>query len=136
MAAVVLYKSAGERPLARSRAVQEYLREITFEMEAKAKADLVKNHTAKGHAYIEAKHGDIDWYIVLNDDRGQEAAMSIEFGRAGYIDPNTGELWGAMEGTFILRRATGIPGRRRKVKRKKRIRPRRGANGKFYKAGD
>lgn len=128
---VVLYKNAGERPLAKSRIVQDYLAEITFEMHAKADADLQQFHQHEGHAFVEVVHGDIDWYIVLNDERGQAAALSIEFGRAGFIDPETGELWGEMEGTYILRRATGIPSRRRKVKPEKRRRPSRRAAGRF-----
>ena len=122
-----IYKSVKGRKLtdviARNKGVQDELDRRTFEMAVRAEEDLLE-HRMEGHAAIEVAHGDIDWYVVLSDERGQEAAMSIEFGRAGYIDPDTREEYGEMEGLFILARAAHLP-KERKNKRRK-IRKRRG----------
>ncbi|MEU7570329.1 DUF5403 family protein [Micromonospora sp. NPDC049240] len=131
MADVVLYKGL-ERRMAKLDGVQDYLDELVFAMKAKADADLVL-HRQDGHAAIEVDEGRIDRYLVLSDERGEKAALSIEFGRAGYIDPETGEVWGEMEGLHILANATGIPRKGRKTRRETRPKPRRDPKtGKFF----
>lgn len=77
-------------------------------------------HEANG-AKIEVSHGDVDWYISLVDPN----ALSIEFGRADYIDPDTHERWGGMEGTYILTDAANLP-HKRQGKRTPRKERRRG----------
>lgn len=92
--------------------VQDYLEEVTFEIAVRAEEALIE-HRQDGHSKIDVEHGDVDWYVVLDDERGQDAAMSIEFGRAGYLDPETGLVKGAMEPLYILTDATNIPRRRK-----------------------
>ena len=119
-----VYRSVGGKKLTKLTAtmpgVQGYLRETVFEMQAKAAAELVE-HRVDGDATIEVDHGDVDWYLVLSDERGQKAALSIEYGRQAskqeYIDPKTGEKKtrkiGASEGLFILAEATNLPKRKK-----------------------
>ena len=42
----------------------------------------------QGHSYVGIEKGDVDYYVFLDDDRGADAAMSIEF---GHTHPDTGE---------------------------------------------
>ena len=107
---------------ARVDEVQNELTEQSWRIGVRAEA-LLAEHKQDGHAQILLMDGDIDQYVVLDDSRGMEAAMSIEFGRAGYIDPDTGEAYGAMEGLYILTRAASLPrskGKRLPVERKRR----------------
>jgi hypothetical protein len=60
-------------------------------------------HKHDGHAAIEIDEGDVDRHVVLSDERGQKAALSIEFGRS----PDD-EGKGGMEGLFILHDAAGL----------------------------
>lgn len=52
-------------------------------------------------SFVEVTRGRKDRYVWLSDERGQLAAMSIEFGRNP--DPETGE--GGSEGLHVLRDA-------------------------------
>ncbi len=74
----------------------------------RAKRNLAQ-HRHEGHAYIEVTKGDVDRWVTLNDERGQSAAMSIEFGRNATMN-DEGELSGGMRGLAVLRRAAGIYG--------------------------
>jgi hypothetical protein len=94
--------------------VQNYLEEITFEMAVRAEQSLI-DHRQDGHSQIDVEHGDVDWYVVLDDERGQDAALSIEFGRAGYIDPSDGLVRSAMEPLYILTDATNLPRRKKRM---------------------
>jgi hypothetical protein len=98
--------------IARNEGVQAELEARTFEIALRAEADL-KQHRVSGDATIEVERGDIDCYVVLSDERGQKAALSIEFGRAESIDRKTGRRIAASEGLFILHRATHLPVKRR-----------------------
>lgn len=81
--------------LAHTRMVRAALKE-----EAAARAEVAEGllaaHHHDGHAQIELQRGDLDWYVILSDERGLKAAMSIEYGRRGP---------GGMAGLFILHRA-------------------------------
>lgn len=101
--------------------------------------DLLKDHRVDHIAHIETAKGDIDAYAVLVDSnitnvekKKSNSALSIEFGRAGFIDPETGEEWGEMEGLYILTRAANLPkkGGRRSA-RVPLAKPRRGKRGRF-----
>jgi hypothetical protein len=133
MADVVLYKNV-EKALAKEPFVQGFLDDVVFVMESVATVSLIE-HKQEGHAYIETAKGRVDRYLILVDERGQKAAMSIEYGRAGYIDPESGEVWGAMEPLYILTRAANLPKRRKVVKREVRRRPSRGRGGRFSGGG-
>lgn len=103
--------------------VQDDVERRTFEMAIHAEADL-KAHVDTGASYVDVEHGDIDWYVVLSDERGEKAALSIEFGRAGFIDPENGRVWGQMDGLFILANATRIAKKRgKRLPRERRKNP-------------
>lgn len=102
-----IYLNINKR-LAQNEGVQAELKARTFEIAARAEVELVRHHR-DGDAEIDIEHGNVDWYVILSDERGQKAAMSIEYGRAGYIDPETGEHYDAMDGLFILHNAAHLP---------------------------
>ncbi len=70
---------------------------------------LLEEHRETGNAKIIVERGDkVDYYVSLVD----EAALSIEFGREGFIDPDSGIIYDRMEPLYILSRASGV-GRKR-----------------------
>ncbi|MDH6462059.1 hypothetical protein M2302_002234 [Micromonospora sp. A200] len=114
----------GNKIIATNPGVQNFLREITFEMASHASVLLVQ-HRAEGHASIETDHGDVDWYVVLTDERGEKAAMSIEFGREeseievydAVLGRKVPRKLGATQGLYILHDVTQLPRRsKRRVK--------------------
>lgn len=74
---------------------------------------IMANHRQEGHAFVTTYLGPVDGLVVLNDERGQKAAMSIEFGR-GPADPTDEEAMerdpfpGGTEGIYVLHQATGL----------------------------
>lgn len=114
-----------EKFIGKVRPVQAELSERAFEIGVRAEQRLI-DHRQDGHAYIEVDtFGNVDWYVWLNDENGDEAAMSIEFGRAGYIDVETKEVFGAMEGLFILTDAAHLSRKRGRRLPKERVRVKR-----------
>lgn len=119
-----IYNSVGGRKLSKvialNEGVQAELETRTFEIAVRAE-ELLLEHRQEGHAEITVDTGKVDKYVTLNDERGQKAALSIEYGReAGskqVRDPKTGEMvevtWGEMDGLFILARASNLPKRRK-----------------------
>ncbi|MFC4334085.1 DUF5403 family protein [Salininema proteolyticum] len=114
-----LYKAIGgkklEKYIAYLPGVGEAMDSHVFEAKARADAELVE-HRFQGHARVFTKKAKLDRYLVLDDSRGLDAAMSIEFGRKESRDPETGEvLITEMEGLFILHKAMGLarPDKRR-----------------------
>lgn len=89
--------------LAGTNDVQDALSREAAAATARAEGLLAEHHDS-GDATIERSHGDIDEYVILSDERGQSAAMSIEFGRG---PDEHGK--GAMQGLFILHKATHYP---------------------------
>ena len=76
-------------------------------------------HVAEGHADIELESGNgtnPDWYVVLSDDRGLGAAMSIEFGRDAIRDDDGNIIWNATEPTWILHNTFGLTKKRKPTK--------------------
>jgi hypothetical protein len=132
-----------EHDIAALPGVQAYLDEALFEAQVRAEEDL-KEHQAHwregdemddvmldvfgGHSYIDTAKGDIDRFLILNDERGQMAAAAIEYGHAAYTVTRekkdgttvTYEV-GASEGTFILHRAVNLraKGGKQRMKRVK-----------------
>lgn len=109
---------------AQHSATQGELENRAFEVGVRAEQILIA-HRMDGHSEITVEHGDIDYYVVLSDERGQKAALSIEYGReAGEYDvrdPETGEMvtreYGAMDGLYVLAEASHLPKKRKgKVK--------------------
>ncbi|GAB2329232.1 DUF5403 family protein [Streptomyces variabilis] len=109
--------------VARHQGVSDALDEVAFEVAARSE-ELLVQHRAEGDAEIDIEVGRIDRYVVLSDDRGQKAALSIEYGRDAYTitrtdrDGNEFEVEvRPMDGLFILAKAAGLPKRRKgKVK--------------------
>lgn len=109
--------------VARIGPVQAELERRAFEVGVRAEERLLE-HRLQGHASIDVfTLGNIDHYVALDDTAGDQAALSIEYGRAGYIDPETGETYGAMEGLFILTEASNL--RRDRSRRLPKVRARR-----------
>lgn len=79
-----IYRRIGGRKLTKVIAthakVQETLDAIALKHGILAEANL-RAHEDTGASRITIEEGDVDRYVVLDDDRGQDAAMSIEFGR-------------------------------------------------------
>ncbi|WP_282703749.1 DUF5403 family protein [Streptomyces sp. CC219B] len=108
-----------EEYIARMRGVQDALDETRFEVAARAEA-LLLQHRQEGHAHIDVEDGRIDKYVILDDERGKDAALSIEYGRAESIvvkkrkDGTTYlDVIPASEGLFILARAANLPKKRK-----------------------
>jgi hypothetical protein len=99
-----------QKAIAHTQEVQEELMMRSWEIAMRAEANLVK-HRQDGDAQILLMQGDIDHYVVLDDTRGMGAAMSMEFGRAGFIDPESGIIYDRMEPLFILTEAANLPKR-------------------------
>jgi hypothetical protein len=100
--------------LAKTPMVQDVLDETVAPMLQQA-SSMLAEHRHDGHAFIEVEKADVDRHLILNDQRGLAAAMSIEYGRSADEDGN-----GGMDGLFILHQATG-----RRIKLRKRPRRRR-----------
>lgn len=95
-----------EEFIAHEDGVQRALAKHTDKVAARARVLLAEHHH-DGDAEIDTQTGDIDHYVVLSDERGQHAALSIEFGREAYEREDGTEV-GAMEGLHILGRAAKL----------------------------
>ncbi|MFF4701096.1 MULTISPECIES: DUF5403 family protein [Streptomyces] len=112
-----------EKYIAVNEGVQAELTARAFEIAVRAEEILVQ-HRADGHAEIDVEAGDNNRYVILSDDRGQKAALSIEYGRAESVivrkDKNGGkylDVLPAMDGLYILATASNLPKKRKgKVK--------------------
>ena len=112
--AVVYRRVRGKKTtkvIASNEGVQDELERRTFQMAATAEV-LLLEHRQEGDAEIDIERGDVDWYVILSDERCQQAAMSIEYGRAARIDPETGAEKAAMDGLYILHKASHLPVKR------------------------
>lgn len=96
-----------ERVIARTAEAQAGLKKKAEYRAARAVL-ILSMHRAQGHSFIELKKGDIDYWLILNDTRGQKAAMTIEFGRKGGGRDSAGRLIAPSEPVAALRRATGL----------------------------
>lgn len=71
-------------------------------------AGILASQVHDGHSFIDVEHSNVDYYVVLNDERGQGAAMTIEFGReGGNLDVN-GDVVTYMKPVAPLRKAFEI----------------------------
>ncbi|AGM12036.1 hypothetical protein SEA_GODPOWER_14 [Streptomyces phage Godpower] len=123
-----IYSRVGGRDLeqfiALNDVVQDELDNRTFEIAVRAEGYLAETRLDKsngGDSFIDVERGKVDRYVVLSDERGQNAALSIEYGRAAgeyeTKDKKTGETitvqYGEMEGLYILARASNLPKKRK-----------------------
>jgi len=72
---------------------------------------MLAGHRQDGNARIGVEKGDLDWYVFLDDERGLQAAMTIEYGRKDRPMGTPGygiRDKGGMVGLFILHRAWGM----------------------------
>jgi hypothetical protein len=69
---------------AHARIVKFAVSRAAEELAMKASAKLAEHHH-DGDAKITTTHGGLDWFVNLDDSRGQGAAAAIEF---GHIAPN------------------------------------------------
>ncbi|MGW1836967.1 DUF5403 family protein [Streptomyces sp. NPDC002067] len=122
-----VYGSVGGRKLSKVIAlnddVQAEVAARTFEIAVRAE-EILQQHRADGHAEIVIEEGKIDKYVILSDDRGQKAALSIEYGRKASVvvrkDKHGNEFLDyvpEMDGLYILATASNLPKKRKgKVK--------------------
>lgn len=96
-----------------ARQTHTSVRRNTFKIGMEARGNL-EQHRHAGDARIDIARGgrikhteDVDLLVVLSDERGLGAAMSIEFGR----EEGTTSSWGPMDATNILHEASGLKGR-------------------------
>ncbi|WP_371671229.1 DUF5403 family protein [Streptomyces sp. NBC_00289] len=108
-----------EKYIALLPGVQAALEEVQFDVAARAEA-LLLAHRLEGHSSIDVERGDVDRYVILDDERGKKAALSIEFGRAADVvvkKDKDGQphlvMQSASEGLFILARAANLPKKRK-----------------------
>lgn len=94
-----IYAFVTDEWVAMLEGVQADLRARTAAGAARAAAVLAAHHHT-GDSRIETEHGHIDHYVVLNDDRGQHAAMTIEFGRVGTTGHGTSQGVHALDAAF------------------------------------
>ncbi|MCC2278893.1 DUF5403 family protein [Streptomyces sp. ET3-23] len=112
-----------EKLIAVNEGVQAELTARAFEIAVRAEEILVQ-HRADGHAEIDIEAGDNNRYVILSDDRGQKAALSIEYGRQESIVVRENKHGGKyldvipeMDGLYILATASHLPKKRKgKVK--------------------
>lgn len=90
--------------IARTREAQNGVSAAARRVAAEADVGLAQHHQ-EGHAAIEIEDADIDRLVVLTDERGLGAAMSMEYGR----DEGTTSSWGPMRPLWILHRAADLP---------------------------
>lgn len=124
-----------------------YLDNVQWEVDSRAlevaerAENLLRDHRVDGIAHIETEKGDVDSYVVLVDsnvtnieDGDSNSALSIEFGRAGWIDQD-GKTWGEMAGLHILASAANLPksGGKRSAKRRRDRAKRDPITGRFKK---
>ncbi|WKU46745.1 DUF5403 family protein [Streptomyces sp. VNUA116] len=122
-----IYRRVGGRKLSQvialNEGVQAELTARAFEIAVRAEEILVA-HRADGHSQIEVETGKVDRFVVLSDERGQKAALSIEYGRRESIavrEDKHGNKYldviPAMDGLYVLATASHLPKKRKgKVK--------------------
>lgn len=71
---------------------------------------ILTEHRLTGNARLTVRKGlYLDYWLVLDDSRGQSAAAAIEYGRAPWIDAETGEVHPGSTPLYILHRAMDLP---------------------------
>ncbi|MEV0437781.1 DUF5403 family protein [Streptomyces spectabilis] len=123
----VVYSTIGAHGIGKFIAVhegvQDELTKRAFEIAVRAE-EILANHHVDGHAEIDIEAGDNNRYVILSDDRGQKAALSIEYGREESVivrEDKDGrkylDVLPAMDGLYILATASNLPKKRKgKVK--------------------
>jgi hypothetical protein len=89
--------------------VQKELKAYAFAAKARGDVALTAHRLTGSTRLVVRKGNHLDWWLILDDSRGQNAAMAIEYGRAAVIDRDTYEVQAAVPGLFILHKAMGLP---------------------------
>lgn len=101
--------------------VQAELQRQAEVVAARAEANLAQvradpDYTGEGHSRITVTRGRVDRFVNLDDERGDQAAAAIEFGREAYTyrtkDGRTVHVR-ATEGKYVLTDAANLPFRKR-----------------------
>lgn len=103
--------TVGPRKLAKMMAYHPEVRAAVMkkgEQRAARARIYLKMHFYRGDSFIEVKQGKTDAHIILNDERGQKAAMTIEFGRQGGRVRADGVIVPPMPAVAPLRKAVGL----------------------------
>ncbi|MEU1309164.1 DUF5403 family protein [Streptomyces cinnamoneus] len=114
-----VYKTIGGRKIGKvialNEGVQAELTARAFEIAVRAEEILVQHH-ADWHSQIEVDSGKVDRFVVLSDERGQKAALSIEYGRQAFVvvrkDKHGNkflDMVPAMDGLYVLATASHLP---------------------------
>jgi len=78
-----IYAFATDEFFAKLDGVRGELRRTAHAGGARAEA-VLSAHRAEGHSRITVTEGDsLDWFVNLDDSRGDRAAAAIEYGRSG-----------------------------------------------------
>ena len=77
-----IYAFATDEYFAKLPGVRAKLAETAHKGAARAEAILVA-HRHSGDSRITVTHGELDYFVNLDDTRGQRAAAAIEYGRRG-----------------------------------------------------
>jgi hypothetical protein len=77
-----IYAFATDEYFAKLPGVRSALRRTAHAGAARASAILAAHHHS-GDAEINVTHGELDYFVNLDDTRGQSAAAAIEYGRKG-----------------------------------------------------
>lgn len=102
-----------EKFIAVEPGVHGALEDAALEVGARAEAILAEHHHDGDAEILVEELNEVDMAVVLSDERGQLAALSIEFGRDPY-ETKDGKQVGGMEGLFILHQAAKLKKRGRK----------------------
>ena len=101
-------------------AVQDHMDEVLLTARVNA-IRILESEADSGDSAIQVERGITDRYLILSDERGQQAAAAIEYGRTAYnvVDANGDLLYRtkATDGLYVLHRAL-----RMRVKKRKRVR--------------
>ncbi|MDN5930420.1 MAG: DUF5403 family protein [Pseudonocardia sp.] len=89
-----VYGFATDEYFAKLPGVRAELRDTAEAGGARAEA-ILSAHRAQGHSRITVTKGSLDWFVSLDDTRGDRAAAAIEYGRSG-------GRGGATQGVFAL----------------------------------
>jgi hypothetical protein len=77
-----IYAFATDEYFAKLPGVRRKLAETAKAGAARAEA-ILDAHYHQGHSRITTSRGTLDWWVSLDDTRGQRAAAAIEYGRKG-----------------------------------------------------
>src|SRR5690606_38817710 len=106
LAVAEIYAWADDEYFAKLPGVRAELARVAKQGGARAEAILAAHHH-EGHARIVVDSGVLDWYVALDDTRGLQAALWIEFGRGP-----AGWHRAPAQGILALPRASGRPASR------------------------